>query len=80
MKDCKYESKIEHSEHHDNHEDTENCSPFCMCSCCGQTISYEFISTIEFQNQTLKHNEVSKFQSALISEYSISIWQPPKIS
>ncbi|MBK9554240.1 MAG: hypothetical protein IPO47_00140 [Bacteroidetes bacterium] len=23
---------------HDDHEqDTENCSPFCICACCGQT-------------------------------------------
>lgn len=56
------------------------CSPFCICSCCGQpvpTIAYylPFVVTAETE---LVHGEFSLYTSPYQSHLTYSIWQPPK--
>ena len=83
MNDCEFDPKIEkntNTDHSDHNSDTENCSPFCMCACCGQTFTSTIIPLFFFKNQEVKSYDVSIHQTSLISEFYISIWQPPKIS
>jgi hypothetical protein len=44
--DCKYlsadQSTFTTTDHSDHDSDTEHCSPFCMCACCGQTFTSQF--------------------------------------
>lgn len=82
--DCKYhgseQSTFATTDHSDHDSDTENCSPSCMCACCGQT----FRNSFTFYSLAL-HIPVSSYKfpiynASFISEVYLSIWQPPKIS
>jgi hypothetical protein len=62
----------------DQHADL--CSPFCVCNCCGMTLSVSQINTL-----LPEHNEVvikdvlpeRKYRHKIILR--AGIWQPPKI-
>jgi hypothetical protein len=63
--------------------DKENdlCSPFCICSCCGQvTLNYSATIIYDFhiQFEEIKSSN-SIYTSALHSNFYGSIWQPPQI-
>ena len=82
MKDCKELNgdKIEFStsNHSDHHNDTETCSPFCSCVCCGQTVSVGICKT---EIKCTVYSTTPKFffpSSSFSSEFHSSIWQPPK--
>jgi hypothetical protein len=64
-----------------NHEShSEHCSPFCMCACCGQSMSFShFQNTIE-QKPQIALQKLQEYQSVFVFEASFSIWQPPKFS
>ncbi|MDD3860986.1 MAG: hypothetical protein PHW83_12365 [Bacteroidales bacterium] len=59
--------------------DTDLCSPFCTCSCCGTSISFELLV---FLNTTIVTPSVLKFhfRTPDITEIAFAFWQPPKIS
>lgn len=68
----------------DNHsqhaQDIETCSPFCVCSCCGQTVAIQM-----FHSTFLKPFVSPKAQESFVLDnylpsFSASHWQPPKIS
>jgi hypothetical protein len=64
---------------HNHENDTDQCSPFCVCNCCGsQVLSIEtiLISSILPLNKEHVFWYASTFKSNLFH----SIWQPPKIS
>jgi hypothetical protein len=82
--DCKYPSAeqtasatTDHSSH-DN--DTENCSPFCMCACCGQSFSFTHFQADLGLNFPTVSQKITVYKASFTSEVSFSIWQPPKIS
>lgn len=62
----------------DQHADL--CSPFCVCNCCGMTLSVSQINTL-----LPEHNEVvikdvlpeRKYHHKIL--HPAGIWQPPKI-
>lgn len=59
--------------------DIDLCSPFCTCSCCGTSISFElhvFFSAITVTPSVQKFY----FRTIYVTEIAIAIWQPPKIS
>lgn len=62
----------------EDHKETENCTPFCICTCCAVPIIYQSVSIKEVPKQI--HVDV-KYPSLSIkypSQNSPSIWQPPK--
>ncbi len=70
---------FESSNHHESAED--ECSPFCICSCCGQMVANH---TISFG--VTRDVETAKFTASLISysapdsaSFTTSVWQPPKV-
>lgn len=87
VEDCKIEGneKIAFSEtSHTNHqEDSESCTPFCICACCGTTISSFFNllnNTVEKQALTTTQKTKIIFSNdPLVSNFFGKIWQPPQI-
>ncbi len=73
-------SKTSHSEHQ---EDTETCSPFCICACCGTNIAYNFFfSTPISEKQTTQYSQklnIVYTNDSFSSNFYGNIWQPPKI-
>jgi hypothetical protein len=83
--DCKYEHKEKTSnfattDHSDHDSDTENCSPFCMCACCGQSFSNSFVNFSLSLNSPVSLEKFPIYNASFVSEVYLSIWQPPKIS
>lgn len=77
------QSSKEISSKNDNHshdKDNDTCSPFCVCSCCGNqgfanSTSYNFLSF-----KKIIGTKVFEFQSTLTCNYFGNIWQPPQIN
>jgi hypothetical protein len=71
------------TEQHDHQEDTESCSPFCTCACCGSTIVFNFQCPVLMTESTsfsfpLSERIIVKNDSFTSNFYG-NIWQPPKI-
>ena len=84
INDVKVSDSVSNSKSTDkhSHETSDDfCSPFCFCNCCGQTIlNYQTAQLTSFQTaiQEIKVLNLN-YNSSLISVFSGSIWQPPKI-
>jgi hypothetical protein len=65
-----------HSDHAGSH--TEECTPFCTCSCCSTSIVFSS-ETIVIAKIPLLISQNSFFYQEGESYFSHSIWQPPKI-
>lgn len=82
--DCKYvktyKSALAATDHSSHDNDVEKCSPFCMCACCGLSFNSSCFPTdlgLNFSTVVLK---ADFYTTSFVSEFSFSIWQPPKIS
>ncbi|MBK6819564.1 MAG: hypothetical protein IPH78_07780 [Bacteroidetes bacterium] len=82
--DCKYmsadQSTYTTTDHSDHDSDTENCSPFCMCACCGQTFSSSFTNYSLALHVPVSVEKFPLYNASFASEVYLSIWQPPKLS
>lgn len=83
LHDCNeiYDVSISANTDHDNHKhETETCSPFCICTCCGSTvINMDNLAT--FSDVVQVHSKgFPVFKQTFISVEYFHIWQPPKIS
>jgi hypothetical protein len=67
-------------DHEQDHDD--NCSPFCVCSCCGTSIAvFEFSTKICFTQNIFEYNVAEKVaikNENVLASFSNAIWQPPK--
>ena len=73
-------SALADNDHSDHEGDTENCTPFCICTCCGQTFSGAFVSySLSLHIPFIVENFIL-YNASFTSEVYLSIWQPPKIS
>lgn len=79
-------SVVEHSSkeitsNKDKHShDSDTCSPFCVCNCCGH---HSFVYQMSFHIVETKSDieiKLPEYQSLLASTYFGSIWQPPQIN
>ncbi len=79
--ECGEHNKTEKSHNNHKHEN-ENCTPFCICACCGQPvtskINYPVAQTILKPENF--NNSKAIYTQTFISQFSATIWQPPKIS
>jgi len=82
--DCDKEITIEHSSdaknHSDQEKDSENCTPFCMCACCGQSYHFEYFPAMLGFRPSVIVIKKSVYSLAFISGYACSIWKPPQFS
>lgn len=70
------------TEHHnEDKEHKELCSPFCICSCCGNHISASKIlnTSYEISFIHLENYNPTSYTFNLNSKFEVSIWQPPQI-
>jgi ABC-type nickel/cobalt efflux system permease component RcnA len=75
-----------HSQTHEQHnhspeDETDLCSPFCVCNCCGQqTLTFLEVHSFQFlvQFKEIK-SSISFYKSIIFSNFYGSIWQPPQI-
>jgi hypothetical protein len=64
---------------HSDEQGADHCSPFCVCSCCGNHV-------VSIEKMTLSNvfsfpgKQIPWFTADFKSDPSRSIWQPPKIS
>lgn len=66
---------------HQHEEEGDLCTPFCVCSCCGNIAVVISIPHFVIDPKPALHpvSPISTYQSIFISSYSFSFWQPPKI-
>ena len=62
-------------------EKSDNCSPFCICSCCHFSTAYQFRTFTVTGKLTTTEILSPKYsyQNPYSKAYKNSIWQPPKI-
>ncbi len=80
-------NKIEQSndnQHGDHDDESEHCTPFCVCACCGSL--HVIIPMQLFQvyyklmpNQLMSKIYLTPYKSIFKSVYEHSFWQPPKV-
>jgi len=78
-KSSQSQSSSQHNHSHD--EETDLCSPFCVCNCCSQqTLTFLEIQSFQFlvQFQEIK-SSISFYKSTSFSNFFGSIWQPPQL-
>lgn len=71
-----------HSQHNHSHdEETDLCSPFCVCNCCGQSVlSYVPAIVFNFHTPTVEIQTLNSiYKSNLYSNFFGGIWQPPQL-
>jgi hypothetical protein len=83
--DCKYQSEqssssLADTDHSNHDQDEEHCPPFCVCTCCGQTFSTDFLYSFIPFIVAPSSEDFPIYTSAFVSEVYFNIWQPPKIS
>jgi hypothetical protein len=87
VEDCKEEEVVNKTlslvEHTDHQEDSETCSPFCICACCGTNIlsSFTFHTFISEKRPSLlsQKTNIRYNNDSLFSNFYGNIWQPPQI-
>jgi len=65
--------------HHHDPNQTDDCSPFCVCSCCSVTVDLSVFIFDTKPEQKIETKIVPYYKES-ISTYTNLIWQPPKIS
>jgi hypothetical protein len=64
-----------------NSHQEEDCSPFCICSCCGcQGFNVAPFPIVIITFSQSDEKKVTPYQSQFLSNYIANIWQPPKIA
>jgi hypothetical protein len=87
-KDCNMARAVEQVaikiDHPDQQNDTESCSPFCICACCGSTIVFSFQSVPLITEHLFSFlpstQRLIGYYGLFFSNYYGNIWQPPKTS
>lgn len=78
-----FQTQIQENSHSEGQEENkENCSPFCICSCC------HFLTVYQFNSPSVSDKTVSSiisrpnfsYQNPYTKDYKTSIWQPPKFN
>ncbi len=74
--------KNEFTQNHNHEEDKDDeCSPFCICACCGNSISilnFEPLNISKLLNFFI-NQKVAFGKFSFICSFFGNIWQPPKL-
>lgn len=68
-------------ESHSHDKESDMCSPFCTCSCCGSLIvGYLKIADFNFEVASKSiRTKLTSYTSKFTSSFFGSIWQPPQL-
>ncbi|MFV5696587.1 DUF6660 family protein [Flavobacterium sp. LB3P122] len=71
---------VQQEQKQENHQ--EICSPFCICSCCGQQIVFQASNYFAIPTQPVSSvgKETILYIQKFVSNFNGTIWQPPKVS
>jgi len=75
-KKCKYE--VEKESKQNTPASSDECSPFCSCTCCAGFSVYHFIVSIDTLSLSI-NNRVSSFLPSETIEVILPVWQPPQL-
>jgi hypothetical protein len=67
----------------EHQHETEQCSPFCSCACCGISTTNLQKVKFTFRDRKIIVDKIqlfSLYKFRYFEEISSSIWQPPKLS
>ena len=69
-----------HFEERSTHEDSDECSPFCICSCCGMPVASRQTAyvVLGFEPANAGRTTASIYKDPYQRNFLSSIWQPPK--
>ncbi|MBK8242508.1 MAG: hypothetical protein IPK88_03710 [Saprospiraceae bacterium] len=73
-------SDINNSDHEKHNHESENCSPFCFCSCCGSVYTHIYIPIYIPIRKVELSETICEYKNGYIQNIYFNIWQPPKIS
>ena len=59
--------------------DLDQCSPFCVCSCCVSGIIHQ-VFVLSFDNLTVTHYRFPELVQSFHFARFASIWQPPQLN
>ena len=62
------------------HSDSDDCSPFCTCSCCSASVFHQVLAFSHSQKPVFQIKKYPIYTPSFCSEISFSIWQPPKLA
>ena len=72
-------ASVELITNHASHEhQEENCSPFCVCSCCGATVISITNNIHKISIAAVLIDPFFTQPASEITEVAVTIWQPPK--
>ncbi|HMV08088.1 MAG TPA: hypothetical protein PK325_01335 [Cyclobacteriaceae bacterium] len=72
-------AKVELASHDHSQDESDQCTPFCICACCSATIRLtvsEVLLPATFHNTT---HTIPYAEGHLLSNIH-AIWQPPRLS
>lgn len=64
---------------HEQHQhETENCTPFCNCSCCAASVYFTPLEKTAFNKIIFHLEKYPVYHLTSITALAESIWQPPR--
>lgn len=76
-----FKKEITSSNSSNEHNGTsDNCSPFCTCSCCTASAIYYQFSKSQVEKVIFQSEKYPLYNISFSTEVFYSIWQPPKLS
>ena len=76
----KVNTEVSKTDNQKEHGNTDDCSPFCTCSCCSASVIHQTLSFNYFYKPVFQEKKYSAYKPSFYSDISFSIWQPPKIA
>jgi len=70
---------VEHSENHQPTDHQDNCSPFCVCACCGVSIEFTPAYNQSESVFALCSDPFSQYELLYAFSYKKRIFHPPLV-
>jgi len=68
-------SDNEHNHNHSDHKD--DCTPFCVCFCCGSMIAMPYLPTLVKGKVDIFTDLLFQYKFDYSFDYSEGVWHPP---
>ena len=81
--ELRFDEVSEQVQFHSTDDETgDDCSPFCICSCCHFSTVYQFKNFAVTNKITIAAISTSQgsYQNPYAKDFKTSIWQPPKFN
>jgi hypothetical protein len=80
IKSFKTKAEISKTDTQHEQKDSDDCSPFCTCSCCSASFFHQPLPFYYTPKRIFQTKKYPVYTLSLYSDVSFSIWQPPKLS